>query len=202
MTMSVKRVRHQARSPLASGSGSIGFVDKSSKAVHLAVQSQLRTPLTCQRVPGYSAILRCSMRVSGGILHLLRPRRHNSQITTPVVESIAVEVIDLPLIAFLKPHDGAMQWDVHSWAADRADTVCVARGCETPSTLIDPVGIRSIDDSVSADATISGAQWNEDGILRMHRRVSSGGVIPPDVDASRGVSYYLNYTPSLRGEVA
>ena len=139
MAISVSAERHVTGSEGAGGFGRFAFIREESQVVVLLVDFRLSHPLLEGLVPNDSPKGRCL--VLGGPILCVPAIRYDSQIYPAIVQSVSVDMVNLPEISDHQTKQAAMHQ--LSYTIDFALSVTV--WMKNPSPLIDQRNIVSIE---------------------------------------------------------
>jgi hypothetical protein len=194
----VDAIRQQAPSSITSSGSRLSFITEAAEAMSSVVDHDLGRPLVGVLAPVHATILRGLPGSLGLILRVL-PLGQDAQVTSPAVQGVAVDVVNLKPITGDKLKQKSVQVDLlRVPAADR--TAMRVFPIQRPAVAGDGVGIVGINDCVGPNRSIAGAQGDTNRIIGVHHEPPTRGAIPPAASNLRGGFAYSFYHKGLPGD--
>lgn len=137
---------------------------ETAEVVSLAPRLNLRNPFPSSLVQRHASMLRRCAGLTRHVLAVLSARRH-SQVRAAVIETVAVDVVNLKAIAIGKPHQLAVKTEVldptSAAVGDVLSSNDVSVNSQAPTPLRRPFSIGAVDDRMSADHAADSAERNQ-----------------------------------------
>ena len=177
-------IREQSLATFKSRLGGFSLIGEAPQMDVLPVGFDLGNPLLVSLAPRDPSVLRCRVGPAGFVLPIA-VLRNDAQVSSTVVESDSVDVIDFANVFRSEAKQGPMQ----PKAVFAANSVALST--EVPSPLVDPVGVSCVNGCPSAHGTITAAKGNADcplrvSIIQVHQVPPALGVAPRDGRTSPG----------------
>lgn len=193
--MLVRGERHQTKTGRFGSVSRFSFRLEPSDMQSFAIDMDRSCPLPLPSVPVNAAISRRAALQSWNVLHVAS-MRYDAQISSTIVETAAVDMVNLgPVPPRREPHKESVHQDGNLPGAFMDRSVGVSETVKSPYVGGDQISVSGVNEGVRSNAAISGAERDEDGILRLHRTLQRSGARPLPVSSRSGLCC-VNYTRS------